>query len=535
MALLRDAAIIHHGPDGRDTVHLLNAPLRGWRPSRRQRIYQFESENGTLTSRAVGDPRWDAEVTVRFDALPTSLIEILALGVTGTLVYLPSLSAGGPGYEMQVLYDGERLGLDPDAGRWAFGEYEVTFRIRRPAGETLEGLIESGPWLFLHTAGAPGLTTTRSTPATYRDRTGIARTAGPGVLRTTWQDGRPYALVEPAGENLIPVEARTFEAGWSTISGSSVAVTQGQTIPGYSPEGAATRIQATGGTSRTRYTAHLGQHSGPYSASIAVHNQGTAEVRMRGPYGVPDAEVAIQPGETRLVRVAESRDAFPLRLDFMAEVGDDIDVIAYAPQVEPGPVATSYIPGETRDRDLVSVDYHHPPGSTAVYEVGIEAGAAMVGNAHAWQIGSGIDPAARTLRLRRQTAPALYILEVGNGSARAWSRVTANPPLGAEYQRLAILQVVGTEARVRLLQRYRETPGSGPWIDASGSWSSWLDVSELLALGWESPHLTLGNVREGTRAGRLMLSALGVLPGADWTLDSATQLPAIRQAIGRGR
>lgn len=139
MALLRDAAIIHTDSDGRQTVHLLNAPLRDWRPSRRQRVYQFESEDGTITTRAVGGVRWDAEVRVRFDALPTSLMEILALGVVDGLLYVPSLSAGVPGYEMQVVGYDDRIALDPDEARWAFGEYEVTFAIRRPAGETLEG------------------------------------------------------------------------------------------------------------------------------------------------------------------------------------------------------------------------------------------------------------------------------------------------------------------------------------------------------------------------------------------------------------
>src|SRR5690606_18417433 len=96
----------------------------------------------------------------------------------------------------------------------------------------------------------------------------------------------------------------------------------------------------------------------------------------------------------------------------------------------------------------------------------------------------------------------------------------APPPLGAEYQRLALLEVTGTQARVRLLQRYRATPGSGPWIDASGAWSNPLDVTPLLAQGWQANTLTIGTVADGNRPGRLMLSDFWVLKGSHWTLDA---------------
>lgn len=376
--------------------------------------------------------------------------------------------------------------------------------------------------LWRYRAGWAGLTTERSTPATLRDRSGVIRTAGPGVLRTTWEDGRLYALVEPAGENLVPLTSRTFEAGWAVTGGAQVTVTQGQTIPGYSPTGGATRIRTVGGTDFGKWARSLGPRNvaGPESYSVVVQNIGAHPVVLSALSALPSASIA--PGETRRATIAaEHVEAGGTRLIRFAamDAAHDLDFVAYAPQVELSPVVTSYIPEATRDRDLVSVGYHHAPGSLAVLTAGREAGLGQVGQAHEWQIGASTDLDARALRVRRDGGSETLRLWLGSGDARVESAVPA-VPMGAEYLRLALLDVQGTEARVRLMQRHRE--GSGPWIDASGSWSAWLDVSELLASGWQSPHLTIGNVREGTRAGRLQLSDMLVLDGREVSVAALT-------------
>src|SRR5690606_1006437 len=78
-------------------------------------------------------------------------------------------------------------------------------------------LRSSMPWgalyagedvLFRYRAGEPlsaaGMSFSRASTATLIDRTGTLREVGPDVPRITWQGGRPYMLVEPASQNLVP-------------------------------------------------------------------------------------------------------------------------------------------------------------------------------------------------------------------------------------------------------------------------------------------------------------------------------------------
>lgn len=195
---------------------------------------------------------------------------------------------------------------------------------------------------------------------------------------------------------------------------------------------------------------------------------------------------------------------------------------------EPGSIVTSYIPtaeqAASRAQDLVQANWSHGVISMAVCEAGIEAGLRSLMNARAWQIGSGTSTSLqRSFQL--SMGSTMLAVSVGNGGA-AVSSFAAPPPLGAEYQRLALLEVTGTQARVRLLQRYRATPGGGSWTDASAAWSNPLDVTPLLAQGWQANTLTIGNVAGGNRPGRLMLSDFFVLRGADWTMDQ------IREVVG---
>src|SRR5690606_10369466 len=95
----------------------------------------------------------------------------------------------------------------------------------------------------------------------------------------------------------------------------------------------------------------------------------------------------------------------------------------------------------TRDRDLVSVGYHHAPGSLAVLTAGREAGLRDQTDAgREWQIGAGTSLNARSFQAWRHSSTESYRVAVGSGSANTVS-VVPLVPLGAEYLRLALLDV----------------------------------------------------------------------------------------------
>lgn len=418
--------------------------------------------------------------------------------------------------------------------------------------------------LFRHKAGDGLLTTERNTDATYTDQEGILRTAAPGVLRTTWRDGRPYTLVEPAttnrmrnprGEGAViggsmPTHWGADSTGGTTWDVVGVGEEDGIEYIDIRIHGAPTatfgqvRLETTQGVSTAVDDVWTGS-AYVYMVDGSMDGIGYARIRLqeRDNIGVflTQSQTEFDPSDkTRLIDARRSHTLVASDPDVAhvvhmvgiagMTVGVPIDItlrVAGA-QLENSPLATSLtLPPEgtlaasTRDRDLVTTDYAHPPAPMAVYEAGIEAGTGAITNARAWQIGAGTNPAGRSLQVRRHLVTSQMWLSLGNSADPETESVAPLIPLGAEYQRLALLDIDGTDARVRLLQRYRETPGEGAWTDASGPWSDWLDVSALLAQGWESPHLTIGNVREGIRAGRLEISDLVVFPGSDWTLDKA--------------
>lgn len=411
---------------------------------------------------------------------------------------------------------------------------------------------------FRYSAGSPGPTTTRQTPATYRDRTGIVRTAAPGVLRLDWRDGRPYTLTEPGATNDAVDNTALSGPSWGINGLGSVAPIDDDNVPhAHRLTGGASGVQqiqqarsggecrlavllaragthhiaAIGGsTTASRYSCY-DLHAGEVIRVGAGHEAAGMEALGGGWWlcwayrgDAPNANAG-SPGELfgfgdeagRLV--GGGAEGLTLDIALPTRVVDEDLRYPIMPIVS-GPSPT------TQDRDLVSVDYAHAPGSLAVLTAGIEAGLGRVGQAHEWQIGASTDLDARALRIRRDGSEETLRLWLGSGSARVQSAVPV-VPMGAEYLRLGVLDVQGTEARVRLMQRHRE-PG-GAWVDADGGWSPWLDVSELLASGWESPHLTIGNVREGTRAGRLVLSDMVALDIAGLDAERITIEPIARR------
>lgn len=419
----------------------------------------------------------------------------------------------------------------------------------RPLRPLRRRYYESPDVLFRWHAGGRDLTTTRSTPATYRDRSGVIRTVGPGVLRLDWQDGRPYALVEGAGINLAAnADGRPIELTGHGTTPPSVTLESRETPFG----GECWRVEFPDPVdsgydgSRVRsdsFPIEEGQNYGRTvwiagdAEQVNVAHTGSNGWSSMDPTGRTISVGGLVWCEYGAMQVAAQAGSNYLSITATASSAGAVIWVA-AHQVEPGGIRTSLILSDdapaTRDRDLVRTDYAHPPMSMAVYMAGISAGGdqGMAGTAGArlLQIGSGTSVATRSLILRAWPPSDGVLATIGSGQDSASSSAPAIP-IGAEYQRLALLDVQGTQARVRLMQRHRE-PG-GAWVDADGGWSAWLDVSALLAQGWESPHLTIGNVREGTRAGRMMLSDFVMLDLSRRDVDAVT-IDEVRARFGVG-
>lgn len=169
---------------------------------------------------------------------------------------------------------------------------------------------------------------------------------------------RTALRLEPAATNLIPRNRQRF-AGWTAYEGAVATITQGQTIPGWTPDGAATRIQTSGGTSPLKYYLEVGgatRGTTHEALSVVVYNIGTHPVVISGWYA--GADVTVQPGQAVHAQSATAAaDATKnSRFRFVTQdAAHSIDILAYAPAVVAQPYCSSliYDPHDT-DGALVS-------------------------------------------------------------------------------------------------------------------------------------------------------------------------------------
>jgi hypothetical protein len=151
--------------------------------------------------------------------------------------------------------------------------------------------------------------------------------------------------VEEGTTNLVPSNRLKFE-GWTAVSGAEVTVTQGYGIPGVTPDGA-TRIQTVGGTTRLKYYTYVSPDPGnPASLSVWVYNIGQKTVQVTG--NAIHGEIDVAPGEIRRCTLSMSSLASSqrqIRFGVLLEATDSLDFIAYQPQIEAKPFATSFVDG----------------------------------------------------------------------------------------------------------------------------------------------------------------------------------------------
>lgn len=204
---------------------------------------------------------------------------------------------------------------------------------------------------FLTTGGEA--TFSRASTATLSDGTLVAS----GLPRyEAGQFGRAV-MVEEGTVNLVPLARQDFSGGTAHL-GAVVTVTQNQSVPEWGTS-QASRIQTAGGTHTVKYYLGVPGH-GPslngqaYRSQVRIKNIGVNPVRINNnPQGT---FVEVAPGASADVFVSTTGNGVShLQLRVVsANVSDALDFLAFRPQVEAKPYATSFTTG-TRAAESASV------------------------------------------------------------------------------------------------------------------------------------------------------------------------------------
>lgn len=155
--------------------------------------------------------------------------------------------------------------------------------------------------------------------------------------------------VDEGTTNLLTGAALNF-VGWSAYGGTVVTLTQGQSIPGLTTNGA-TRIQTSGGAGADvglKYYTGFGTGTAgtPFSTSVWIYNIGTKTVHMTG--NELQGWVDVNPGEVKYCSLSKASvsGTGDRQLRFQASVAtDSLDFIAFQPQGEQKSFATSFVNG----------------------------------------------------------------------------------------------------------------------------------------------------------------------------------------------
>lgn len=199
--------------------------------------------------------------------------------------------------------------------------------------------------------GSAGYSFVRASPTLQVGADGRFAAVAASALRDAYYiNGVRHTYVEVGTTNFIATAALRQFIGWLTFGGSSVTITQGQTIdpagsvPG-SPVGEATRIQTSGGSNVVKYYIQPGTRAAtplPEAHSVLVHNLGatTVQVATNG----AGASVNVAPGETRYVQTANAAPvAGAIQLTFRAlNAADNLDFLAWGPQIEQRAFCTTF-------------------------------------------------------------------------------------------------------------------------------------------------------------------------------------------------
>lgn len=405
--------------------------------------------------------------------------------------------------------------------------------------------------LFRYHAGWAGLTHSRSSPATYFDRTGVLREAAANVPRVDWSHGRPALRLEAQRTNQIRNPRCEGAVVGVVGSGGALPTHWGVDTDG----GLAWEVVGTGVEDGLPYVA-VRAHGTPtgtisqirceaYGQIAAAAGQtwtGSAYARIAGGSldGIGSARIALQErtGSTFLgqtmtpitlsaTRLSAGRVAATRTLshaettDVLLTVGlssltvgvpVDITLRIAGPQMEPSPVASSLVlpPVGAPAASVRTVDrLSHPLAglrSCAVYARGEERGNVMLsGFPRLWQWGGGV---AGNVRVVCNAGTYGITLSPTSGGSVSRSLTTA-PAVGQGFELIAQIELTDGAVRGRLIQSIE-----GGSVEDTG-WSVPVPADFAPAT------LYVGARDGGNNAGLLAVRDLLVLDGADWTMDAA--------------
>ena len=217
MTALQGDAAITWTEDGQPYVALLAEPLRDVVAQPRQRVDQFESEDGATIRRiAIGSEYRELDATIRYHGHPDLLEAMLVAGMRGAdMLYYESVSDPSA-VPFTLMSHGP---IAPDSQLWFRRRYEVRVRFRRTDGAGFGRLTDQA--LFRYSAGGPirGEDYTRAGAAPYVGVDGVLASVAANVPRTTWVNGVAYNLLERPRTN---VQSEDDLSAWTNSGGATV-------------------------------------------------------------------------------------------------------------------------------------------------------------------------------------------------------------------------------------------------------------------------------------------------------------------------
>lgn len=173
---------------------------------------------------------------------------------------------------------------------------------------------------------------------------------------------RKHAIsVDASSSNIVPEESTKFTSGWSDYSGANIIRQQGVHVPEWDTYDA-TRITSTGGDFTIKshiqfITQDNIEDKQVFSGQVRLKNIGENPVRVHSNRTATYlSQSTFEPGEIgicRWVTVSNPKGSGGnVQIQFRSVAGDDLDFIAFEPQIEERDFRTSYTPSERPEGQL---------------------------------------------------------------------------------------------------------------------------------------------------------------------------------------
>lgn len=165
-------------------------------------------------------------------------------------------------------------------------------------------------------------------------------------------------IIEEGTTNLLTVAQSQITGSWNTFSGSTVNITQNQTVSEWETN-IATRIQGFGGTNVIKCicVAGIGTNGLAYSLQLKIQNNGTTNIVVASNRG--SKYQTVTPGQVISIKweniISNGSDSMQFQLR-AATIDGSIDVIVFQPQWEQKVYCTTWqIGGTARVAEVLSL------------------------------------------------------------------------------------------------------------------------------------------------------------------------------------